>query len=581
MKNFKKDNQKNDEDNENKGERGEYSTGTPDYETLAEIVGLDSQDKDSSSISTLSLSNFSFEENESDSNQNSEDRRSCSMSLSSLMHAEELLKKQLPVVRGGSHVEFTKEDLVRIKDPNVLEFLARNSNMFGKYLKSDSTKKENEAKEGEKCVLPTISAADVQKRIEEFQREIDTFITAVDNTGKKYNIELNSKGTLHVPIMDDVDEISSQDNSSHDDVAEVSQISYPGTTDKEDVGKTVDKTSLTSVEEELPLNKESISSLKQEEQQENALPFLSSPRKEPTNAPSLDLHAAASNSTGKKAENINSSFPSSFQILKSRKNYSAKQRNKVVVPNVGINRFSLLPDEEARINNILDNDTDVDFWKGNNPFYLSENAKKRFSEIDKSLNTFRCIRGAEDKHIENSSSPIPQRKDPSISIKGRSAAALGNKYMEEIKERQKISRALAAVNAKLMENQREIEGLPMKLRESIPEEINQFRPTWARTAINIASDQEITDMIQQAKSEEEESKKFSLNHSPSKQNDPYASLLQQVRDVRAQAECLLGRHDVKPFELTPLSLTHLESSSDFSELGEIPENILGDMHDMV
>lgn len=565
----------------NEYEEGLSPLTTPEYESLAEVVQLGSQESDGSSVSTVSLSDISSEENELNDIRSTEDWRSCSMSLSSVVHAEELLQKQLPVVRGGSHVEFTKDDLVRIKDPSVLDFLERNSIIFGKYMKSGRAKSDQDPDKNRKPMTSTISAADVQKTIDEFQEEIDTFITAVDHAGKKYNIELNSKGTLQVPIIDDIGEDNHEEYSESQDVDASLNESHSVTISQHQINKSMDGISLASVEEELLFSKEG--PLPATDAVRQAVRFVSpSPsHKEFVEHKSVQPLTSVVRSTRTENPIESPRLPSSLPMKKSTLAHPIKQKNKPVPPRININRFSLLPEEEIRVNDILSNDNVVAQWRENNPYILSESAQNRFSEIENSLSIFRSICGSPGDTINTTLTPSLRKISMNISAKERTKASLGNKYMEEVKEHVKMRRAMIAINEKLVKNQRELEEIKIDLNENLPKDIISLRPSWTQSTVKIASEEEINNMVKQAAIEEERSKKFQHNHFSMKQNDPYATLLQQVMDARVRAEHLLERNRAEPLEVTSFSAIQDEETTDFSEAKEVPENILSDLQNMI
>lgn len=544
-----------------------------DYKNLSNSVGVDILSSSSSSISTVSLSDFSFETREDDSSQNLQGCNSCSMSLSSLMHTESLLQKQLPVVHGGSHVELTKKDLMRIRDPKVLEFFERNSSIFGKYVKKSTSKSETQIILNKNSFLSTISDVDVQKSIREFQQEIDTFITAVDNDGKKYSIELNAKGTLQVPISDDLSE------NSLDSTEAVSCTSHPATTFSQDFMRHADGAFPVSVKKETFEKTECLPPLESANEHKIGLLFFDREQKELRSTHRSSLHAARRKTSVEDTENEKSKPLSFSSKKKNGVNLLKKQKKKKTISSHGGNRFDLSPAEDARVSEILCCDDDAVLKQENNPFVLPNRVQERFSQVENSLSTLRRIREVFYKSVKHAFSPAQKEEPHSSSENVMSSSALGKKYMEEVKEKQKMRCALSTLNAKLIAYQHESEALSLELSESVSMDVRNLRPRWAQNPIQLASDEEVMEIIQQAKIEEEESKKYFFQCLQCEARSSDTSFLDRVKAARTHAELLLEKNIKEPLNLTDFSLPLFEQSSGFFETEEAPPNIRADLLD--
>lgn len=602
----------------------------PDYAALAQLVGMDVESGDDDV--EPSLSSGSSASGKGPQTQLSQSVRS--LSLSSVARAESILKKSLPVVRGGTHVQFTREDLERIRDPEVLQFLEENSSMFKKYIKPDNEGHSPlpDAAESDKTSAPKgISAAELQKSIMEFQREIDTFITAVDNSGRAYHIELDENGTLQVPIDDDEDDDvffsgGDDDDDAFSGVGEdplETTMTPPATRRGDDPSRLAAgsrsgsarssgslsgrrRTKLTvpipSHEEERVLEGE------KKDVGEHTLSVRSQSNtttegglKEKTESQKLALEK------GSKKKVVQ--FPRSSEITSGRKNPSPQKRRtarssnkiKASAPAVVKPVRAFLPEEEERIGALL-KDSAPTALLGHNPFIISEETNAKLLEDEKKLEALRLVRG-----------PLPPRRQPltldyaplvvqekpgsAATLRSKSTAtagvhkALGNKYMAEMKEKQKMEKALAKLNAAILANQREIEQLSAQDGESeAPEELLQLRPEWVRKAvIPLATEDEVQHLLTEARAEEAEAEKHGLRRQGSHE-DPYVALLTRLHEAAARAEEMTKEWSSNPLQRSspppplptdPADAGEVGDSDSFSELGDIPDNIKDDMFDLI
>lgn len=546
-----------------------------DYENLSNNVGIDVLSCSSSSISTVSLSEFSFKTGEDGSSQNPQECSSCSMSLSSLMHTENLLQKQLPVVHGGSHVEFTKKDLMRIKDPDVLEFFERNSSIFGKYMKKTTSKSENEISMSNKSFLATISAVDVQKSIHVLQQEIDTFITAVDNEGKKYNIELNASGTLQVPISDCISE------NNHHYTKSLSCIPHPVITFSQDFTGYTDGAPPVSVEDELLEKTESLPPFESVDEHENELLFSFREQKATTTSHSSSPRSARKKTAIEETENEKAKHLSFFSKRKNDGKVFKEERHKKAHLYPGRIHFDLSPNDDARVSELLSSDGDVALNREENPFLLPKKERERLSQIENSLSTFRRIRKVLSNGAKETIFPILKKKHPNSSENAQSSSVLGKMYMDEVSEKNKMQCALNILNAKLIAYQQESEALSLELSQSVAKEVCNLRPSWAQNPIQLALDNEVTEMIQQAKVEEEESGKYIHQFLRYESRSPDTSFFDRLKTDRMHAELLLEKNTKEPLKLTAFSFSFSDQSSRFFETEEVPPNIRADLLDVM
>lgn len=507
----------------------------PTYASLAKLIGFNTgNDHDSNShsehFSTGSSSSF---------HQSS----SCvSLSFSALMRAEASLNKKLPVVHGGMHVEFTKEDLMRIKDPEVLEFFEKNGGLFKKYLKSKSSPVAPS-----KETPSSVSAADIQKKILEFQNEIETFITAVDDVGRTYKIEIDESGVVQVPIDDDTglgEEFDSEEidtlRSDHEEIVSTTEITPVKTGVADGEGGASDH-------EEV------------------------APPRPPT--PSLD-------EVGRKTsdqEVVQQTDKTEYQMLipssRARKLKSKPQKTSKVATSKPLH--AARPDEDERVELLLQQSKEE--LLGCNPFYLSSDISCRVSKIDEELKVFQSARKSlpspEVRHeISVSAAPFVTGNDRA------STKALGDYYLHELKEAKKLERALHRSDAALLATREEFKQLERLSMDKIPDDILKMRPKWLSDHVALVSDAELHDALEEAL--EEDRKAMALNLVASERTeDPYSSLLDSVRSALARSEALTKEVESSPLELTPFDPEI--SFSDSFELGEVPENIRDDIFTLI
>eukprot|EP00796_Vickermania_ingenoplastis_P001025 gene1025-613_t len=525
----------------------------PDYAALARLVGMDLESSPSSSVSHSALED------------GQERSRSCaSMSITSVMRAEAMLKKSLPLLRSGgaTHVAFTKEDLQQIRDPEVLQFLEENSAMFKKYIKTAS-----QCSPREPCVERRpkgLSAADVEAKISEFQKEIDTFITAVDDRGRSYRIHVESDGTLEVPLEDDAPfgssddegvELDSDSDSERGDGAGLEQLA--GTSE---ISRDVEEVEGSGGVEEV-----------QEEELE-AVPRTASRLTSNGSPPRVGAESPPT-------RRVRFSVPKASGRASKQK---IKKRPILEAPTVRP-LHDFLPAEDERIEELLRTDVEGTMGKRTqNPFVLSDAAATRLAELDKAIAKLEEVRGplpptSGRRYVLPAPQARPAPAPPSASASASTTQTLGNRYMEEMKERKKAEKIMSELNAAILRNQRELELLAQQAADDTPESVRRLRPEWAREVVPLATEEEREALLAAAREEEATAVRLGLE-STGLPRDPYSSLLAELRDVSSRAQRLADEAEAEPLRVT---LFDPDDMNDVEELGEPPENIRDELMEAI
>ncbi|KAG8348087.1 hypothetical protein ERJ75_000350600 [Trypanosoma vivax] len=116
-----------------------------------------------------------------------------SLSITSIVRAEQLLQKTVPLVNGGQHITLTKEDVGRLRDSKLLHFLEANSPMFVKHLHKRGI---TEHGAGSKVSGSSEGAGSG----DQVQDEASAFVTVYDSEGVGYRICMGDGGRLLVPV---------------------------------------------------------------------------------------------------------------------------------------------------------------------------------------------------------------------------------------------------------------------------------------------------------------------------------------------------------------------------------------------
>lgn len=529
----------------------------PDYAALAQMVGME-PDSESSGVSLLDGSSGGT---------NSQSQSVVSaLSIQSLVRAEAALQKSLPVVRGGTHVEFTADDIKRIRDPEVLQFLEENSKMFTKYIKTDAEGKEQAQTQTKHS---GVSAAQVEATILEFQREIDTFITTVDHQGKSYSIQVDDHGSLQVPI-DDLSLMEEEEEEGEE--VEAVRMEEAHSEGRERAGSAAPFDTRTPTRRTDSLDSAQSVGVQQEVQQESRCATSSSSRNKEPASP----------------EPRNKSFMPKIEQKKrlARSNQKAMPSSSRKPPAAVRPVHCFLPEEDARIEELLKCDIATSPLNAN-PFNVGETARSRLNDIDTALEKLRDARGPLTAFRRNDYA-LPELRATTREVQveaPKTANALGNKYMEDMKERQRLEKALARLNMLILKNQRDRESIPQPQDvDDAPRDIMALRPEWAQQSAPLASEEEISALLESAREEELKAAQIVKTSGTGVGNaeiyDPYAPLIQQAREAMTRAHKLTSDISSAPLELTPFRPEDVEVT-DCDELGEVPENIREDLFDLI
>jgi hypothetical protein len=434
------------------------------------------------------------------------------MPLSTVARAEVQLKKPVLLSHGGLAIHFSKEDIQHLSDPEVLRVLAGGAS-------TSAVPQRASPPPSATAAASSATAFDMDAHMAALQREIDTFITAVDNEGRSYDICLDTSGLKEVLIADDERDamlkVESSEDSFADDTAAVLPAPYASPPSPPATLK-----SSTSLRTSTPVS--AVPSTPQSRQQRRPATEKRSRAQCPPRpvAPSPPpLTTARSSSTRAKAPAQPPAIP--------------------VRPQAG-----LTDAEERRVGQLLDGAAFTTLMTSN-PFVCGAAVSEQLSELEKQINRYVAVRGGAPTPPAFESSTAASNTDASAG--GRTANELGNMYMRYGREASEAAQRLRSVNQRLRALQRLSEALALEPSEDTPADILALRPSWAQPSQPALEEAEVQQLLATARAEEERAHEagFPKTTLPATV-DPFARLRDQLRNAGGRALEQLKMYEASP-----------------------------------
>lgn len=515
------------------------------------------------------------------------------ISISALATAERQLRKGIPFTSGGTMVSFTKDDVARLSDPAVLQFLQNHSQRFNKYVRPA-------APDTAAPSAPFTAAADVEADINELQREIETFITAVDQAGQSYQIHLDDSGHLVVPVAD-LDEEAEEEEDEKDSTLDVKQAgstspsssssSHPSSPSRvssaprqpgehqaggyqphgEGHPSAVDPGSASELaavgldvgEGNMSMPQSPSASIARPSARRNAAPVTSSET----------VHRRAKGS-GEGGRTMVSQGVPAFQRKPAPLAQERARRGKK--PATAVRVRGLLPEEDARIDRLLRCDGDTLIARPS-PFKLSSAAEERISAIDDALGTLRMVRGAVSSSSTSRVAPSgagdgapgvsasPSLRDVDEPPPAQGRTALGNRYMREAQQARVREAQLSRINEQLERLHREVELLASdESPPDLPASVLSLRPAWLQAHMAPAfTEDRVQEMVCAAAEEDQRANVHGLPSPPSSSRqslDAVVVLRDHLATVVARASQLVSDSSSHPIEL-PVEEEEIDDAS--------------------
>lgn len=413
------------------------------------------------------------------------------MPLAALARAEAQLRRPLTLANGGLTADFTAEDIGHITDAAVLRCLAG----------SDTPRP------------PSAPVNEMEARMAALQHEIDTFITAVDNEGRSYDIRLGPSGHRQILIADEeVDEVG--DEESAKDVQEALQL-QPSTPTVPDVSP---RTAGDAPSSAPPTTS-------------SARHTQSQKQRRPT--------AERSARTGR--------VPNRFAPAPPPARASVSRVAAAAPPAVTVRpQAGLTTTEEERVEALLDESV-FGALSTHNPFTTTTELVARFAALQEQISRYVAARGGQAEPAPLLHLPPPSTAGAAASSPpATTAAEMGNIYMREARQHAEAAQRLRRVNARLQALQQRSEALALAPAEDTPSDLVALRPLWAQSPADAIDEAEVQRLLAEARAEEERAREVGLTSTAITSADPFTGLRDQLQSAGRRAVELLAAYDACP-----------------------------------
>lgn len=479
-----------------------------------------------------------------------------SLPLRSIARAEKDLRRHVLLSSDATHISFSKDDIAQIHDPELLAFLEENSTLLSQSLDGQRPQSGVPTQSDLPTALPT-SAADINAHILSLQAEIDTFITAVDNKGRSYRINLSEDGTLQVPVEDDSGAGSSSDMESSEAEAEGEGEGEAPTVAKGEVettSPTADVAPITPVgsERHRSSHRQTPPSTWDDPPRGRVGNFRRrAPRYQwPTGVARDHPLRTAIQRTSEATKGSERSIPEKPAPAE-RAKAPPHHTRALAQPRMKVRRVrALLPEEEERIETLLGCNFATPVA---NPFTISEVNQRRLAEIEVALERMQTVRGDTELRTatkEESTASSARRATSSTHTATSDANARGNAYMVQVLAEQTHKARLRRVNAELRRIHNDLEALAMAADSDLPESVFTLRPQWARERPALLSESEVLQMVEEARMEQSRAELCGLSALPIV-TDPMAHLLRNLEETRLHALSVVEKADTEPLTAVP------------------------------
>ncbi|KAG5504527.1 hypothetical protein JIQ42_06361 [Leishmania sp. Namibia] len=441
------------------------------------------------------------------------------MPFSSVAKVEVALQKTVRLSRGGLCAEFTVEDIRHIEDGDVLRYLSAHTR--------SSPEGEGDIKTPpvERPRVPVTTVADIEAHMAALQKEINTFITVVDNEGHAYEIRVGASGHVQVPIDDDDNDDGGylRDGGGETEVVlagESSDAAAP----EEEAARTEGYTAATV--------SPSCSEAARTTDHPTSRPV---PRPSPPNPARQAQAAVHLNPRARQQTCLSSSAPPT-QPLPSRQLPTARPPARMT------------DTEATRVERLLDPSAVAASMSS--PYLLDAEMEQRLRVLEAETRRYAAVREGrvnEDalKHIEDTMSDVSAAT--AVPDGAGTARDLGNAYMYDAREHDRRRHQLRLVNERLRALQRRAEVLALAPTDGVPSSIAALRPSWAQTAAPVVEEAQIQLLLELAREEETRAKEAGLQHAlPPAPAEPFSGLRRLLSDTCAHAADLLATYESTP-----------------------------------
>ncbi|KAK7196576.1 hypothetical protein NESM_000595800 [Novymonas esmeraldas] len=456
------------------------------------------------------------------------------MPLSVLARAEAALQRPVQLTRGGLCAEFGADDIECITDGDVLRCLSGDSGGPPDALVEPG---------GEPAVQ-------MEAHMAALQREIHTFITAVDNDGRRYAIRLGSTGRVQVPL-DDGDE-DSDDGGSSDDTSDGSS----------DAGSSTTTGAVPSSEGGAATSGQAATSSPASEAAAPTAPLhKSAPARRPRAAAPVrpgGVPTAVHNARARLQAGRPSAPPPPPPSRPSRRSRAAAAGP----PTIAVRpQASLTAVEAARVERLLDSAVMASLAA--NPYALGAETAQRLHDLAAEARRYADVRGAADDvethaivhDVAGDVGGVPGSAEASTVASHHldtTAAEVGNAYMRDAQQQAAMARQLRSVNARLRAVQRRVEELALAPAEDAPTSVVALRPSWARAAAPSVEEADVQRLLELARAEEVRGREAKLPPTTlPAPTEPFTELRRLLGDACARATARLADFESAPPAVRP------------------------------
>lgn len=483
------------------------------------------------------------------------------MPLSAVAKAEAQLKKPVSLSHGGLTINFSKEDIQHITDPEVLRLLAGDGGAW-----RESTQTLRSLAPAALAASPGGTTA-MEAHMEALQREIDTFITAVDNEGRSYEIRMGATGHREMLIADDDDDdddeadaVLDKENERDEEgsSAEVEERVLP---EKGSAGEPVLPAASAISEASGNLSREK----RESTPAKPSAPPLPHKNTQVTSAPQRPPGTTKNvqpRQTHMRLTPLPPPAPPSSSRVKAPVLPSSSSAPAIPVrPQAGLSDV-----EEARVAQLLDGEA-MAALTASKPFTCTHELVERLRLLEERIGRYAAVRGGpspssspglealrqDSSHTDAAAHTGAPDADDNCTQNGRKTATeLGNAYMRDSRQAEQAAQQLRSVNQRLRALQRRDEALAMAPADDTPAAVLALRPSWAQPSSPAMEEAEVQQLLSMARAEEARAREAGLMSTTAAlptSADPYAGLRDQLRDASRRATELLKVYDASPPEL--------------------------------
>lgn len=474
------------------------------------------------------------------------------MPLSSIVKAETALQRAVHLTNGGLCAAFSVDDIRRITDGDVLRFLANSAGPAADTVSAVADAAgvaDDGAHEG--------PGTDIEAHMAALQHEIDTFITAVDNEGRNYEIRVGAGGRVGVAIDDGEDTVDGEGRNGAAPAAEEEAAPTAGGDSVTD-GRGADATTATTATAAALLVVPP------------ALVGRVSPptgrtgrRPPPPTLPPLPQAPPPPPSTQPRPHNARtrqshalSPAPPLTRHTKPRQTPPPALKPPAVPVRL---QGALTEAESVRVEALMD--TAAMGAIVSHPYALDGDAQDQLASLEAEVRRYAAVRTG-DAAVDAPLAAAPcgaaalptdaTSEQGGCGVSSSSAITeLGNAYMRQAREDKAAEQRMRTVNARLQALQQRAEALLLAPADDVPAAIAALRPVWAQTPAPLSMDEaEVHGLLGLAQDEEVRAVAAALPVAPTAPAaEPFTALRALAAKTCASASELLASYETAAPEL--------------------------------